>query len=109
MLSKATKLALKANKVYIDNSEWYCYWHALSGDELKTQIFTVGHKLIDKIVSYPFYELSSAYKEHEEQGIENRLKKDFDAETKSLVPYVLEFLNDAKIEYTNKPFIKEIA
>ena len=97
-LSKTSELALKANKVYLDNSEWLCYWHALSGDELKAQVFTVADKSADKLVSYTFSQLSSAYKAFEEEGVKEILN------TELLVPYALQFLDDAKIEYTGKPF-----
>ena len=100
-LSKASELALKANKVYLDNSEWLCYWHALSGDELKTQIFTVADKTADKLISYTFSDLSGLYKAYGEAGVKEKIGSD------DLVPYVLKFFNDAKIEYTGKPFIKE--
>lgn len=107
MLSKASKLALKANKVYSDNTEWLVYYHALSGDELKTQILTIGHKPTDKIISYPFSELSGEYKKYEIDGLKNRLQKDFNDDPSYLIQHVLQFLNDAKIEYTGKPFIEE--
>jgi hypothetical protein len=109
MYSKVNKEALKAVKNYINNDVWHCYWHGLSGDELKTQIFTVAHKPSDKMVSFSFYELSAGYKLNEEQGIKDVLNKEFKVEADELVPYVLEFLNDAKIEYTGRPYIKEIA
>lgn len=102
-LSKASELALKANKVYLDNSEWLCFWHKLSGDELKSQIFTVANKHQDKLVSYTFSQLSGVYKAFEEEGIKKLLGTDL------LVPYALQFLDDAKIEYTGKPFIVTMA
>jgi hypothetical protein len=98
-LSKASELALKANKVYVDNSELMCYWHKLSADELKSQIFTIANKQEDKLISYTFSQLSSAYKAFEEEGIKEILGSE------TLVPYAIEFLNDAKIEYTGKPFL----
>ena len=109
MLSKASQLALKANKTYLNNDEWLVYYHALSGDELKSQILSIGHKPTDNLISFSFSNLSSPYKENEEQGIANKLQKDFEVKTDELVPYVLEFLNDAKIEYTGKPFIVTMA
>ncbi len=96
--SQATELALKANKVYVDNSEWMCYWHRLSGDELKNQIFTVANKHQDQLTSYTFSQLSAAYKAFEENGVKQILGSE------TLVPYATKFLNDAKIEYTGKPF-----
>ena len=106
MFSKASSLALKAAKVYLNNEKWVCYYHALSGDELKTQIFTIANKKTDKMISYYFQDLSAKYKEFEEQGIKNKLKKDFEVNADECLPCVIEFLNDAKIEYTNKPYIK---
>jgi hypothetical protein len=109
MLSKATELALKSKTKYLDNDKWLVYYHALSGDELKNQILSIGHKPTDKLVSFSFLDLSNPYKENEEQGIANKLQKDFKVETDELVFYVLEFLNEAKIEYTGKPFIVTMA
>ena len=106
MFSKANPLSLKAAKVYLDDTTWLCYYHALSGDELKTQIFTVANKETDKMISYSFQDLSAKYKEFEEQGIKNQLEKDFEVNAKDCLPCAINFLNDAKIEYTNKPYIK---
>lgn len=102
-LSKASDLSLKANKIYLDNSEWLCFWHKLSGDELKSQIFTIANKHQDKLVSYTFSQLSSVYKAFEEQGLKEILSAEL------LVPYALQFLDDAKIQYTGKPFIVTMA
>lgn len=106
MYSKASKLALKASKIYLDNENWVCYYHALSGEELKSQIFTVANKKTDKMISYSFSDLSIKYKEYEEQGIKNLLKNDFEIEVDECLPCAFNFLNDAKIEYTNKPYFK---
>jgi ATP-binding cassette subfamily F protein 3 len=49
-LSKLNELALKAKKIYSpNNSNWNCYYHALSGEELKNQIITIAHKQLDKV------------------------------------------------------------
>ena len=109
MYSTVNKEALKATKNYINNGVWHCYWHALSGDELKTQIFTVAYKQSDQMISFTFTDLSAGYRLNEEQGIKDILNKKFKVEADELVPYVLEFLNDAKIEYTGRPYIKETA
>lgn len=109
MFSKASALVLKASKVYLDNEHWKCYYHALSGDELKSQILTVANKVTDKMISYPFSELSAKYREYEEQGIKAQIEKDFNVDANECVPCVIEFLNDAKIEYTGRPYIKELA
>jgi len=106
MYSKATLLSLKSAKTYLDTNKWLCFYHALSGDELKTQIFTVANKETDKMISYYYQDLSAKYKEFEEQGIKNHLKKDFEIDADDCLPCVINFLNDAKIEYTNKPYIK---
>jgi hypothetical protein len=106
MFSKASNLALKAAKVYLDNEKWVCYYHALSGDELKTQIFTVANKETDKIISYYFQDLSAKYREYEEIGIKAKLQQDFETEANECLPCIIEFLNDAKIEYTGKLYIK---
>jgi len=109
MYSKASKAALKSNKTYVNDDVWHCYWHALSGDELKTQIFTAAHKPSDQILSFSFSDLATPYKVNEEQGIKDYLKDKFKVDADELVPCVLQFLNDAKIEYTGRPFIKETA
>jgi hypothetical protein len=107
MFSKATELALKAQKVYLDNENWRCYWHGLSGDELKTQIFTVANKQTDKMISYAFSDISAKYKESEVLGLNELLVKDFEVKVDECLPCTIEFLNDAKIEYTGSPYIKE--
>lgn len=110
---KINKLALKAIKIYSnENSNWHAYYHFLSGDELKNQVFTVAHKPLNWILSYNYTELSSAYKMYENQGIFELIKNDFNVSDKDLFEccdYAKQFLNDAKIEYTGKPFFnKEI-
>ena len=42
------------------------------------------------------------------ESIKDYLKEKFKVDADELVPCVLQFLNDAKIEYTGRPFIKEI-
>lgn len=106
-LSKATPLALKAKTEYLNNDKWLAYYHALSGDDLPSQIFTIAHKTSDKMISYPFADLSDEYKKYEAEGIKNKLQKDLSDDPSDLIPHVLQFLNDAKIEYTGRPFIKE--
>lgn len=109
MYSTINKQALKAIKTYVNNDVWHCYWHALSGDELKAQIFTVVHKPSDQMLSFCFSDLSSPYKLNEEQGIKDYLKEKFNVDANEIVSCVLQFLNDAQIEYLGKPFIKELA
>lgn len=108
MYSTVNKEALKSIKTYVNNDDWHCFWHGLSGDELKTQIFTVAHKPSDQMISFTFSDFSGGYKLNEEEGIRDVLSKQLKVETFELVPYVLEFLNDSKIEYTGRPFIKEL-
>lgn len=109
MYSKLNQEALKAIKVYVNDDVWHCYWHGLSGDELKTQIFTVAHKPTDKVYSFMFTELSNLYKLNGEQEVDEYMHKIFNVDVAVPVQCVLPFLNDARIEYLGKPFIKELA
>jgi hypothetical protein len=109
MYSKLNKEALKSIKTYVNDDVWHCYWHGLSGDELVNQIFTVAHKPSDVVYSLNFTELSSLYKLDGAEKINEFLHKVFDVGVEVPVQHVLQFLNDAKIEYTNKPFFKETA
>ena len=113
MYSKATELALKAKKVYSSiDSNWHCYYHALSGDELKEQIMTIAYKPKDVIYSFYFKDLTAPYKIYEDQGLFNFIKEKYNVaenEIYECINYIKEFLDDAKIEYTGKPFFnKEI-
>jgi hypothetical protein len=109
MYSKATEAALKAYKTYVNDDVWHCYWHGLSGDELKTQIFTAAHKPSDQIISFSFPDLVYPYKLNEEQGVAAELRKKFGLNADEIAQYALQFLNDARIEYLGKPLIKELA
>lgn len=109
MYSTINKEALKSKKTYTNNDVWHCYWHGLSGDELKTQVFTVAHKPSDQMLSFDFTDLSSPYKFNEAQGVLEHLEEKFNVEVNEIVPFALQFLNDARIEYLGKPFIKELA
>lgn len=105
MFSKATPLALKAKKVYLDDSEWYIYYHALSGEELKTQILSMAHKPTDMLLSYNFEEISTAHKVNDMDGVKEFLQAQFvGVDLTNLIPKVVDFLNDAKLEYTNRPY-----
>jgi hypothetical protein len=111
--SKATELALKAKKNYSSiDSNWHCYYHALSGDELKEQIMTIAHKPTDAMISFYFKDLTAPYKEREDQGLVEFVKQKYkvtDNEIPECINCIKEFLDDAKIEYTGKPFFnKEI-
>ena len=111
--SKATELALKAKKVYSSiDSPWHCYYHALSGDELKEQILTIVHKPTDAMMSFAYKDLTAPYKMYEDQGLFNFIKEKYNVaeqEVFECVNCIKEFLDDAKIEYTGKPFFnKEI-
>jgi len=111
--SKATELALKAKKNYSSiDSNWHCYYHHLSGDELKEQIMTIAHKPTDQMNSWSFKDLSAPYKEKENIGLIEFIKQKYnpaDNEIPECINYIKEFLDDAKIEYTGKPFFnKEI-
>jgi hypothetical protein len=106
--SKSTELALKAKKVYSNiDSSWHCYYHALSGDELKEQILTIAHKPTDQMYSWAFKDLTLHYKMYEDQGLFNFIKEKYNVaenEIYECINYVKKFLDDAKIEYTGKPF-----
>ncbi len=112
--SKASKLALKAKKVYSSiDSTWHCYYHYLSGDELKNQIITIAHKPTDAMWSFQYKELTAPYKEKEDAGLVELIKQKYnvtDNEVPECVNCIKEFLDDAKIEYTGRPFFnKELA
>jgi len=111
--SKASELALKAKKIYSSiDSSWHCYYHALSGDELKEQILTIAYKPTDAMMSFAYKDLTAPYKMYEDQGLVNFVKEKYnvsDEEIYECVNCIKEFLDDAKIEYTGKPFFnKEI-
>lgn len=111
--SKTSKLALKAKKVYSSiDSNWHCYYHHLSGDELKEQIITIAYKPTDQMNSWAFKDLTAPYKMYEEQGLFNFIKEKYNVaedEIYECINYIKEFFDDAKIEYTGKPFFnKEI-
>jgi hypothetical protein len=104
------QLALKTEKVYSEeNSNWYCFYHKLSSDELKTQIMTFCYKPTDQMNSYYFSDLSAPYKMYEKEGIRNFIIEKFEGVTEKdvdeCIEYVLQFLNDARITYINKPFV----
>lgn len=110
MFSKLNSEALKSKKTYINSaSDWCCYWHLLSGDELKNQVFTVAHKPSDKVYSFSYSELSGLYKLKGVEGVEKNIEALFATENVTdAVNSSLQFLNDARIEYLGKPLIENI-
>jgi hypothetical protein len=109
--SGLSEQALKSNKKYTEpESDWVCYWHGLSGDDLVSQIITVAHKPTDSVYSFTFSEVSGFYKLGEIPEIQKNIEGIFNVENvQEAVDSVLQFLDDAKIEYTGKSFIKEAA
>jgi hypothetical protein len=99
----------KANKRYstYDNSSWHCFWHRLSGDELRSQIISIFYKQ-KKENSWAYDEVSAPYKHNEEDGLKVWLSENYpdasDEELNECMNYILEFLDDARIEYVGKPF-----
>ena len=109
--SKLNELALKAKKVYsTTDSNWHCYYHALSGEDLKTQVISIAHKQLDKIESFTYQDITSPYKMNEDQGLYDFIKEWFNVSIDEIIEcskYVKQFYDDARIEYLNKPFFKE--
>lgn len=106
---KLNDLALKAKTQYStwDNSNWHCYYHALSGDELSNQILSLFYKPNQIYKSHQFSEVSQHWKMYEEQGIVNWLKKTYEAsdeDCQEALTYAKQFLNEAKIEFTGRKF-----
>ena len=108
MYSKLNKEALKSIKNYVNDDVWHCYWHGLSGDELVNQIFTVAHKPKDIVYSFNYAELSNLYKLNGVEKVGEYIHKIFDVNVDTPAQHVIQFLNDAKKEYTGKPYIKEL-
>jgi len=108
--SKLNELALKAKKVYSPiNSNWHCYYHALSGEELKNQVISIAHKQLDKIESFTYEDITQPYKMYEDQGLYNFIKEWFDVSIDEIIEcseYVKQFYDDARIEYLGKPFFR---
>lgn len=108
---KTAGLGLKAKVQYStwDDSNWYAYYHALSGDELKNQIMSIFYKPTGDERSWEFSTLSAQYKAYEEDGIRNWIAKTYNAspeDVETLLPHVLSFLNDACSEFNMKPLVK---
>lgn len=113
---KTTGIALKAKIQYStwDDSNWHCYYHALSGDELKKQIISIFYKPTNDERSWCFEDISAEYKAYEKEGLTNWLKKTYGPEIleqdlNECVEYMCRFLNDAREEFGLKPMVKEIA
>lgn len=111
---KTTKLGLKAKTQYSTwvNSNWHCYYHALSGDELKTQIISIFYKPTGDERSWSFEDVSDPYKKYEEAGIKEWVQKTYcatDEDSNECVRYVCQFLNDARKEFSMEPIVKEVA
>jgi hypothetical protein len=107
--SKLNETALKSKKVYSSvNSNWYCYYHALSGEDLKTQIITIAHKHLDLALSYNYEDITAPYKINEDEGLYDFIKEKFninnDNDIYECINYIKEFYDDARLEYLGKPF-----
>jgi hypothetical protein len=112
VFSKLHPNALKANKKYTpQDSDWVCYWHLFSGDELKTQVITIAHKPTDYVYSFLYPEVAEFYKADERGGLEKKMQEVFKVDNvQEAVNACLKFLDDARIEYLGKPFfVKELA
>jgi hypothetical protein len=104
------KMPLKAAKQYStwETSNWYCFYNRLSGDELKTQILSLFYRPTGNVKSWCFSDLSSSYKENEELGVAQWINSKYgdmpQEDIQECVEYICQFLDDAKIEYTGRPF-----
>jgi hypothetical protein len=111
--SKLNELALKTKKVYSPiDSNWHCYYHALSGEELKNQVITIAHKNLDKVESFSYQDITAPYKMNEDQGLYDFIKQMFDVSIDEIIEcseYVKQFYDDARIEYLGKPFFNVFA
>lgn len=110
---KTTGLGLKAKVQYStwDNSNWHCYYHALSGDELKNQIMSIFYKPTGDERSWQFKDLSSAYKMSEEDGVRQWIVDTYgqmpQEDIEECLGYIVRFLNDARAEFNMKPLVAE--
>jgi len=109
---KTSGLGLKTKVQYAtwDNSNWHCYYHALSGDELKSQIISIFYKPTGDERSWSFADVSAIYKAHEEDGLRKWVTETYGAESQDVdecVEYICRFLNDAREEFGMKPLVKE--
>lgn len=107
---KTSGLGLKAKIQYAtwDSSNWHCYYHALSGDELKTQIISIFYKPTGDERSWAFEDVSAPYKAYEEAGIKDWIKKIYgatDEDADECLGYVCKFINDARAEFGMKPLV----
>lgn len=110
---KTIGIALKAKIQYAtwDNSNWHCYYHALSGDELKRQIISIFYKPTGDERSWYFEDVSARYKEHEEVGLKNWVQTTYGStneDADECVGYILRFINDARAEFCMKPLIATV-
>jgi len=104
-------LKYKSQKTYSPiDSNWNCFWHKLSGDELKQQIISLFYKPTNQENSWSFDDVSVPYKMYDDDGLSMWLKEKYgdlpENDITECVEYIFEFLDDAKIEYTGKPFRK---
>jgi hypothetical protein len=109
---KTSGVALKAKVQYStwDDSNWHCFYHALSGDELKTQIISIFYKPTGDERSWPFVEVSAPYKVAELEGLKKWVIDTYGAaegDADECVEYICCFINDAREEFGTKPLIKE--
>lgn len=111
---KTNGIALKAKIQYStwDDSNWHCYYHALSGDELKKQIISIFYKPTGDERSWSFEDLSAYYKICEEDGLRNWIKQTYGEkvtleDVEEVLTYICRFFNDACEEFGRKPLVKE--
>lgn len=109
---KTSGLGLKAKIQYStwDNSNWHCYYHGLSGDELKNQIISIFYKPTGDERSWQFVEISSSYKLYQEQGLRDWIVKTYNAnieDVEELIGYIKQFFDDACEEFGRKSIVKE--
>ena len=109
----ASGLALKAKKQYTtyQESNWHCFYHALSGDTLASQICSIFYGPTGQENSWAFETLSAPYKIQEDDGIAAWLLHVYKGATlddaTKLVQYIKQFLNEACEEFGRKPLCSE--
>lgn len=108
---KTSGLGLKAKVQYStwNDSNWHTYYHALSGDELNSQIMSIFYKPTGDERSWRFSELAVPYKKYEEDGLRDWISQTYGASIEDievLVPLIKQFFNDACAEFGRKSICK---
>lgn len=88
-----------------EDSNWFIFWHGLSGDKCDNQVLSIAYKNPELLRSWSFQDIDQMYKEEKLSDFLSTEYVDVREEDKPIcIENMKTFLNDCSEYYLNKPY-----